>query len=352
MYYVNENVKDLYRVKCTDDRSNVLRLDMNENPIGLPKEFVEKVKEKITPELLATYPTKKELISIIAKHNELNDENITVTAGSEEAMRLIFQCFGQQGCSLLTVMPTFEMYDVYSKMFGMNHETVQFEEDFSVSVEKILEKINDNTGIIVLLNPNSPIGTVYSETEFEKIIERANEVDAIVVVDEAYHYFYPSTEIGLTKKYKNLVVLRTFSKLCSMAGLRIGYAAADAKIIEYIEKAESTFNVSNVSVLFATEILKNLKLMEDLVEIEKTGHTWIAERLKANGYKVFSGEGNYVLFYPNHASEELVNNLKAKEIWVRDYKSGILKGWVRISTGDISAMKRVWREIEILDKRN
>ena len=92
--------------------------------------------------------------------------------------------------------------------------------------------------------------------------------------------------------------------------------------------------------------------MEDLVEIEKTGHTWIAERLKANGYKVFSGEGNYVLFYPNHASEELVNNLKAKEIWVRDYKSGILKGWVRISTGDISAMKRVWREIEILDKRN
>ena len=94
MYYVNENVKDLYRVKCTDDRSNVLRLDMNENPIGLPKEFVEKVKEKITPELLATYPTKKELISIIAKHNELNDENITVTAGSEEAMRLIFQCFG------------------------------------------------------------------------------------------------------------------------------------------------------------------------------------------------------------------------------------------------------------------
>mgnify|MGYP004422873531 CR=1 FL=1 len=97
---------------------------------------------------------------------------------------------------------------------------------------------------------NSPIGTVYSETEFEKIIERANEVDAIVVVDEAYHYFYPSTEIGLTKKYKNLVVLRTFSKLCSMAGLRIGYAAADAKIIEYIEKAESTFNVSNVSVLY------------------------------------------------------------------------------------------------------
>ena len=351
MYYVNENIKDLYRVKCTDDRSNVLRLDMNENPVGLPKEFVEKIKDKITPELLATYPTKKALISIIAEHNGLDDENITVTAGSEEAMRLIFQCFGQQGSTLLTVAPTFEMYDVYSKMFGMHHEMVEYEEDFSIRAEKILEKINDNTGIIVLLNPNSPIGTVYSEAEFEKIIEKANEVNAIVAVDEAYHYFYPNTEIGLTKKYKNLVVLRTFSKLCSMAGLRIGYAAADAKIIEYIEKAESTFNVSTVSVLFATEILKDSKLMEELVEIEKTGHDWIAQQLKSNGYKVFSGQGNYILFYPNCPSEQLISNLKEKGIWLRDYKSGILKGWIRISTGDIAAMKRVWDEIVNLDRK-
>ena len=216
MYYVNENIRDLYRVKCTDDRSNVLRLDMNENPVGLPKEFVVRVKEKIIPEFLSTYPNKKELISLIAKNNEIDDEKITVTAGSEEAMRLIFQCFGQQGSTLLTVTPTFEMYDVYSKMFGMQHEMVEYEEDFSISVDKILEKIRTDTGIIVLLNPNSPIGTVYSENEFERIIKKAQEVHSIVVVDEAYHYFYPGTEITLTKKYNNLVVLRTFSKLCSI----------------------------------------------------------------------------------------------------------------------------------------
>ncbi len=351
MYYVNENIRDLYRVKCTDDRSNVLRLDMNENPVGLPKEFVERVKEKIIPEFLSTYPNKKELISLIAKNNELDDANITVTAGSEEAMRLIFQCFGQQGSTLLTVTPTFEMYDVYSKMFGMQHEMVEYEEDFSISVDKILEKIRTDTGIIVLLNPNSPIGTVYSENEFERIIKKAQEVHSIVVVDEAYHYFYPGTEITLTKKYNNLVVLRTFSKLCSIAGLRIGYAAADEEIIEYIEKAQSTFNVCNVSILFATEILKNPKLMEELVEIEKTGHDWIVERLKENGYTFFSGEGNYVLFYPKCDSEELVNNLKKQGIWIRDYKTGILKGWARISTGDVKVMKRVWDAIMLLDKK-
>ena len=349
MYYVNENIKDLYRVKCTEDRSKVIRLDMNENPIGLPLEFVEKVKDMITPEFLATYPMKEHLIEQIAKHNCVEKNNITVTAGSEEAMRLVFQCFGQAGRSLLTVFPTFEMYDVYSKMFGMIHEIVEYDENFSVKADDIVNKINKKTGMVILLNPNSPIGTTYTLEEFEKIINRAEEVGAIVVIDEAYHYFYKDTEIGLIKKYKNLIVLRTFSKLFSVAGLRIGYAVADPELIGYIEKAESTFNVSNVSILFATEILKNENLLNNLVEIERTGHQWIANQLENNGYKVISGAGNYVLFFPNIQSKELVSKLKERGIWIRDYSNGILKGWARISTGDISVMKRVWDEISIID---
>lgn len=350
MYYVNPNIKDLYRVKCTDDRSDVLRLDMNENPIGLPESFVEKVKKKITPELIASYPMKEYLIDIIAEHNEIENANITVTAGSEEAMRLVFQCFGQEGQALLTVMPTFEMYDVYSKMFGMIHDFVEYNEDFSVSIEEILKKINENTGIVILLNPNSPIGTTYSDKEFEQVIEKADSVGAVVVIDEAYHYFYKNTEMDLIKKHKNVIVLRTFSKLCSMAGLRIGYAAGDVQLIEYMEKAESTFNVSNVSIVFAMEILKDEALMQELVEIEKNGHRWIAEKLKENGYKTISGEGNYVLFYPNMPSDKLVKALKEKKIWIRDYGKGVLKGWARISTADIETMKRLWEKLELIDK--
>lgn len=350
MYYVNENIKDLYRVKCTDDRSKVLRLDMNENPIGLPIEFVEKVKEKITPDLLATYPVKENLIELLAEHNDINKHNITVTAGSEEAMRLVFQCFAQKGKVLLTVSPTFEMYDVYSKMFGMSHEVVEYEDDFSVKADDIIDKINDSVGIVVLLNPNSPIGTIFTKVEFEKIIKKASDVNAIVVIDEAYHYFYMNTEIELIKKYKNVIVFRTFSKLFSIAGLRIGYAAADSQIIEYIEKSQSTFNVSNISILFATEILKDENLLNNLIEIERIGHQWIIEQLKTNGYNIVSGEGNYVLFYPNIPSSELVSKLKDKGIWIRDYSKGVLKGWARISTGDISVMKRVFNEIITIDK--
>ena len=170
MYYINENIKDLYRVKFHDNREGVLRLDMNENPGGLPEKVFRRVMEKITPEYLATYPQKDRLMEAIAKHDALLCENISVTAGSDEAMRLIFQCFAKAGGKVVTVAPTFEMYDVYAKMFGMQHVMVEYHDDFTVDVNDICKEIDTQTNIVVLLNPNSPIGTVYQDNEIEEII--------------------------------------------------------------------------------------------------------------------------------------------------------------------------------------
>lgn len=350
MYYVNPYIKDLYRVKFHDVREDVLRLDMNESPTGLPEAFVEKVKQKLTSSFFATYPLKDELVTLLAQHNMIGEENITVTAGSDEAMRLVFQCFGEAGKQVLTVSPTFEMYDVYSKMFGMEHVTVEYDEQFRVSVDEILSGITEETGLVILLNPNSPIGTAYTGEEFEQILDRAKKMHALVVVDEAYHYFYEPTMMEAIKKHDHLIVLRTCSKLFSIAGLRVGYAAADAQIVTYLENAESTFNVNNVGILFATEILKHPEIIEQMRVVEKEGHAWLADQLRSAGYQMFSQNGNYVLFYPHCDSKELVTGLKQKGIWIRDYGKGILKGWIRVSTGDIESMKRFWDAFQILDR--
>lgn len=349
MYYINENIKDLYRVKCHEERGAVLRLDMNENPEGLPGKFFDTVAAKITPEYLAKYPEKDRLMELLAEHNGLAHENITVTAGSDEAMRLIFQCFGEAGKKLLTVTPTFEMYDVYSKMFGMRHETVEYREDFTVDPQDILKSIDEVTGIVILLNPNSPIGSVYDEKAVRTIIEKAASVGAVVVVDEAYHYFYRPTYMPLINEYDNLLVLRTFSKLLSMAGLRIGYAAGEKRLIEYIEKAESTFNVNTVAVLFAEEAIQNKELIEELARVEREGRLWLTEQLQNAGYRTLSLEGNYVLFYPKRDSGDLVAQLKKKNIWVRDYGRGVLKGWIRVSTGAKVCMERFWETLREMD---
>lgn len=351
MYYVNDNIKDLYRVKFHDERGSVLRLDMNENPEGLPKEIFERIWAKVTPEYIATYPEKDRLTAMLASHNEVSKDNISVTAGSDEAMRLIFQCFGEAGKNLVTVTPTFEMYDVYSKMFGMNHILIDYKEDFTVDAEDIADAIDENTGIVILLNPNSPIGTVYTEEEVRAIITKAESVGAIVVIDEAYHYFYEKTFFPLIKEYSNLLVLRTFSKLFSMAGLRIGYVSADAQLISYIEKAESTFNVSNIAILFAQELISDESLIDELRTREREGRRWLTEKLRESGYQCVSLEGNYVLFYPKRKSGQIVDELKNKGIWVRDYGRGILSGWIRVSTGSVDCMRKFWDAFVEVDRK-
>lgn len=350
MYYINPNVRDLYRIKFHDSRDGVLRLDMNENPGGLPQAFVEEVKEKITPEFLAAYPEKDRLTELLSRHNGISSKNISITSGSEEAMRLIFQCFGEPGKKVVTVTPTFEMYDVYAKMFGMEHVTAEYRADFTLSLEDMLSQIDDRTGIVVLLNPNSPIGVCWSEPEARAVVERAAKAGAIAVVDEAYHYFCPSTFLPLIHEYEHLLVLRTFSKLFSCAGLRIGYAAGHQQLIHYIENAESTFNVNSVAILFAEELIRRPDLIAEMTEIERGGRQWLSEQLVSAGYRVFSREGNYILLQPRRPSGKIVAQLKRRGVWVRDYSKGILAGWLRVSTGGKQHMEQFWREFSNIDR--
>lgn len=350
MYYVNAWIRDLYRVKFHADRSAVLRLDMNENPAGLPEHFVEEVKAKITPEFLAMYPDKDALVTLLAAQHDVAPDCISVTNGSDEAMRLLFQCFGEPGKTVVTVSPTFEMYDVYSKMFGMQHREVSYQDDFTVQTEEILAAIDQMTGMVVLLNPNSPIGTVYEASDMQRILEKAEKCGALVVIDEAYHYFCPHTFLPLIRTHAHVAVLRTFSKLFSIAGLRIGYVAGAPDLIRWIENAQSTFNVNAAAILFATELLRRPELIEVLQREEAEGHRWLEHKLQSAGYAVQSLQGNYILFQSRRPAAAVVEALKQRSIWIRDYKRGLLAGWLRVTTGSQSAMQRFWQAFMEVDR--
>jgi histidinol-phosphate aminotransferase len=340
--YVNPYIKDLYRVKFHDARGAVLRLDMNENPGGLPSAFVESVKDKITPEFLSTYPEKDNITALIAEHNSVNPKHITVTCGSDEALRLIFQCFGEAGKRIVTVTPTFEMYGVYANMFGMKHISVPYSADFTVSADDVRGAVNTDTSIVFLLNPNSPIGTRFADDETRQIIDAARANSALVVIDEAYCYFNPATVLPLIREYDNLLILRTFSKLFSIAALRIGYAAGAAELIRCLENAESTFNVNSAAILFAGELLKRPDMIDRLRKDEADGREWLRRKLEGAGYAVPQSAGNFLLFRPKLPSGELVARLKERGIWIRDYSKGVLTGYARVSTGAKPYMERFW----------
>lgn len=190
MHYVNPVIKDFLRTNQPEDRSGYIRLDQNENPDGLPKWLFKKAMKKITPSFLSLYPEEIRFTTKLAKFLGLEYENITLTDGSVVAMGYAIKVFGEPGKKLLCVTPTFGMYKVYADMMQMSTEFIHYEPDYTFDINKLIDRIDANTGIVSLVNPNMPIGNSYADADILRVVEKAKSVNALVIIDEAYHYFY------------------------------------------------------------------------------------------------------------------------------------------------------------------
>lgn len=339
-YYVNENVKSMERVFPQQGRYNYYRYDMNENPEGLPDEFVNTVLKEITPEFLSTYPDPDGFVKKYAEFVGVNSENVLTTNGSDMAIRYLLEVFGETGKEVVTVSPSFEMYWVNCCLLGLKHVPVAYESDWTIKVENIIAAISDNTRIVVLLNPNNPIGNVYTEAELQQVIKRAKEVGAIVIVDEAYHYFYPETFVDYAVKEENVVVLRTFSKLFSIAACRLGVIISNPQIINYVQNLRLTFDVNSVALLFGERILDNPDLTKHLIEAEKEGRQYILNTMHEKGYECIDCNGNFVFIKSINDAHEVSKRLKEeKNILVHPYNNEMLKDYIRVSVGSRKAME-------------
>ena len=271
-YYVDENIKNTLRIFPEQGRYDYHRFDMNENPEGLPKSFVDSVLKEITPEFLSIYPEPDRFIRKYTEYvSGLFAENVLPTNGSDMAIRYLLETFGEKGKEVVTVAPSFEMYWVNCSILGLKHVPVAYEKDLTIRIEKIVEAVTENTRVVVLLNPNNPVGNVYTEEELQQVIEKARKVGAVVIIDEAYHYFYDKTFIKYAVSGDNVIVLRTFSKLMSLAACRLGVIISNPQIIGYVKNAKLTFDVNSIALLFGERILEHPELIEELIQKEKEG---------------------------------------------------------------------------------
>lgn len=343
-YYVNKNIKNTVRVFPEQGRYNKYRYDMNENPEGLPKEFVDSVLNEVTPEFLSIYPEPDKFINKYVKyvsetyHLKARYENILTTNGSDMAIRYILETFGEQGKDVVTVSPSFEMYWVNCNILGYHHVPVSYNDDLTIDIKSILDSIGKNTRIVALLNPNNPVGNVYTAEEVQAIIVKAKSVGAIVVIDEAYHYFYDKTFIRNALAEENVIVIRTFSKLMSLAACRLGIIISNPDIIHYIKNARLTFDVNSFALLFAERILDQPKLIDKLIQIEKEGKKYTLDTLRAHGYWCKDCMGNFILVEPKHDAHTVSNELEKENILVHPYGNELLKKYIRVSVGSKKAM--------------
>jgi histidinol-phosphate aminotransferase len=350
-YYVNEHIKNTQRVFPGQGRYDFYRYDMNENPEGLPKEFVDSVLKEITPEFLSIYPEPDRFLNKYAAFIGAKYENLVATNGSDMGIRYLLEVFGEEGKEVVTVAPSFEMYWVNCNILGLKHVPVSYNNDFTIDVDKIVNAITTDTRVVVLLNPNNPMGDAYTEEEFKQILAKAKEVGAILIVDEAYHYFYENTFLNYALEEENVIVLRTFSKLFSIAACRLGVIISNPQIVHYVKNAKLTFDANAIALLFAERIIEHPEMVEELIRTEKEGKEYTLNSLREHGYECRGCKGNFLFVKPRNNAKEIAMRLETeKKVLVHPYGNEILKDYIRVSVGSIDAMKIFLDAFYELDK--
>lgn len=335
MYYLDANIAKLHRVFDQNARGGYLRLDLNENPGGLPAAVLERVLNKMTPELVAQYPETQHFTEVVANHVGTDPDHICLVNGSAEGIRYIFQAFTSPGGRIVGVVPSYFMFQVYSEMYGRSFVGVPYSDDLAMSVESIIERLDNKTELLVLLNPNNPMGNVYTDAELERIMGVCRELEIAVLIDEAYHYFHPKTFVKYALEERHVFVTRTFSKLFSMAGCRLGYVVGHPQDLQYVQKFCTPHNTNIFAQLLAEEVLETPGVLDKLIGDFEEGRRFLLAALDVEGYEHKGEAGNFLFIKPRTDADILVERMKLeRQILVKSYQSvGRLGNCLRVSIG-------------------
>lgn len=297
---VRENVKNLTPYSSARKEFSAaaqIFLDANENSFGSP-----------LPENYNRYPDplQTEIKKRIAEWSDVKSNQIFVGNGSDEAIDLLFRIFCRpQIDNVLICPPTYGMYEVSAEINDIEIKRAALTEDFELDLKAIKRAINANTKLLFICSPNNPTGNSFAREDILNLVENFH---GIVVVDEAYvHFAREKSLINEINNFPNLVVLQTFSKAWGLAGLRVGLAFADEKIIEFFNRIKQPYNVSQI----AQKTI--LQAFENKARVEKTIVEIVGEREKL--IEKLRGFSFVTKIYPSDANFVLVKTVDADSIY-------------------------------------
>lgn len=352
MYYCNDNVKNLLRIGYHANRKDYLRLDLNENPGGLPEEFIKSALSEIDPCFISEYPEMDEFVETLAGFMGVHPSNLCVVNGSSEGIRYIIEAFTAPGGKILGVTPSYAMFEVYSKMYGRDFISVEYTEELLMPVQNILDKMTPDIQLMILVNPNNPMGNAYTEDDFKIILDKAKKMEITVLVDEAYHYFYPHTFIKYAMSDDHVLVTRTFSKLFSLAGLRLGCVIGSPSSAKVLNNLCTPHNVNAVSMLFARKMMESPEIIQQLIDKHREGRVFLENWLTEHNYEYCGEHGNFIFIRQNTDADGLVERMETqKKILIKSYEGiGKFGKCLRVSTAEKRYMEQFVEALQELDK--
>ncbi len=329
---------------------NLLKLNTNENPYPPSPKVVQAVQAVLAhqADALRLYPDPdaSQLKQAIATQQNVNVDQVFVGNGSDEVLAHIFKAFFIQDQPILYPDITYSFYPVYSQFFGVKTQQIPLNDDFEI----VLDDYRQANGGIIITNPNAPTSIALSLQQIEQILQ-ANP-DRVVVIDEAYVDFGAETAVGLVNQYDNLVVCQTTSKSRSLAGLRVGFAIAQAHLIAALEAVKNSFNsypMDRFAIAAAVASFEDQAYFEAQCQKVIQSRDKLVEELKVIGFKVLPSKANFIFVtHPARDAAELATQLREQGVLVRYFNKPRIDQYLRITIGTDQQNQRLIETLKTL----
>ena len=322
------------------NEADMVKLNTNENPYP-PAPKVQEILNNMNAEQMRLYPdpTVGKLVEAIADYYKLKKEQVFVGVGSDDVLAMAFMTFFNSDKPILFPDITYSFYEVWADLLKIPYECQLLDDDFHI----VKEDYYKENGGIIFPNPNAPTGVELPQEAIEDILR--HNPSSIVIVDEAYVDFAEESAMSLIEKYDNLLVVQTFSKSRSMAGMRIGYAVGNEHLIKYLNDVKYSFNsytMNRTAIEMGVAAVEDKAYFEETVSKIKETRAWTAKELKLLGFHFQDSKANFI--FASHErvpAQEIFQALRQAHIYVRYFNKPRIDNYLRITIGTQDEMEKL-----------
>src|SRR5210317_1713606 len=327
-----------------EDFKGFIRLSSNENNDGPSSRVKTALKNNVNFSNIYPELDGETLRNQISKTYSLNSEQIVLGAGSDEVLQMIYAAFTKPGDEVIFTKYAFAMYSIYAKNFKCKPKIFN-DAQFQFSLNDLAKLVTSQTKIVFLANPNNPTGSIFYKEEIIQFVKKINK-KTLIVLDSAYCEYLQDKKyedgLSLIKKFPNVIVTRSFSKIYALGGLRIGWGYSSLKNISRIYQFKKPFNVSRLSCIAATEALKDQPWIFKSIKNNEENRKFTINGLNNSQFKTIDTMANFILleFKHRNIANRFFQYLYKNKITVRHLPSYGLPRHIRMTIGNSNEMKK------------
>ncbi len=340
----------IQEIKQKYNLERVVKLASNENPLGVSPLVRQALELHAANAFRYPRPGCPELRTALARHLDVPQECIVTGNGSDEIIDLLIRVSARPGVDNIVIFePSFSMYRLLAKLCGVTTRKVRLDEDFHFPWVRMLQEVDEGTALVFVTSPDNPTGYAPPVDELAHIARQLPD-HTLLVVDEAYMDFaVPQQNYSLLPRLRelpNVVLLRTFSKLFGLAGLRLGYGVMPAWLADALIRVKPPFSVNVLAEAAGLAVLQDGPYLQASLDCVVTGRAYLTAQLRRLGCRVFPSQANFLLFRPDASAQNIFQSLLERGVIIRPSKSYGLDDYLRVSIGTEEENMLFIREME------